>query len=94
MVEQAQRLNPDIAFRVGDMLALPLEDRSLAGIVALYAIVNIPENLLPTVFGEMWRVLEPEGRLLVSFHMGDEVIRPDQLLDSRFRWISFCFNHR
>lgn len=80
MVEQAQMLNPGIAFRVGDMLDLPLEDLSLAGIVALYAIVNVPTDLLPTIFREMWRVLQPEGRLLLSFHIGDEVMHPDQFL--------------
>lgn len=80
MVEQAQRLNPGIAFRVGDMLDLPFEDGSLAGIVALYAIVNIPADRLITVFREMRRVLQPEGRLLLSFHIGDEVLHPDELL--------------
>jgi SAM-dependent methyltransferase len=80
MVEQARQLNPDILFCVGNMLALHLQDGSLAGIVAFYAIVNIPEKLLPTVFGEMWRVLQPQGRLLLSFHIGEEVVHPDELL--------------
>jgi SAM-dependent methyltransferase len=80
MVEQARQLNPDILFSVGNMLALDLQDRSLAGIVAFYAIVNIPENRLPIVFAEMWRVLQPGGRLLLSFHIGDEIVHPDELL--------------
>jgi SAM-dependent methyltransferase len=91
MVEEAQRLNPDLLFRVGNMLALPFEDRSLAGIVAFYAIVNIPSDLLPTVFREMWRVLQPEGRLLLSFHIGDEVIRPDQFLGQPMSMDFFLF---
>jgi len=80
MVGQARQRNPDISFQVGNMMALDLGDASLAGIVAFYAIVNIAENLLPTVFGEMWRVLKPKGRLLLSFHIGDEIVRPDELL--------------
>ena len=36
MVEQAQRFNPNISFQIGDMLALHLQDRSLAGMVAFY----------------------------------------------------------
>jgi len=42
MVEQARHLNPDISFREGNMMALDIPDRTLAGIAAFYAIVNIP----------------------------------------------------
>jgi ubiquinone/menaquinone biosynthesis C-methylase UbiE len=91
MVEQAQRLNLDISFYVGDMLALPLQDGSLAGIVAFYAIVNIQRDLVPTVFREMWRVLQPEGRLLLSFHIGDEVIHPEEFLGQPISMDFFLF---
>lgn len=60
MVEQAQMLNPGIESRVGDMLDLPLEDRSLAGIVALYVIVNVPTGLLPTFFAKCGGCSSPE----------------------------------
>src|ERR1700747_3391532 len=50
MVEQARRLTPDISFREGNMMALDLPDAALAGIAAFYAIVNIPEESLPSVF--------------------------------------------
>ena len=80
MVEQARQLNPDITFQVGNMMNLDLRDASLGGIVAFYAIVSISEKLLPTVFGEMWRVLKPRGRLLLSFHIRDETVRPGELL--------------
>jgi SAM-dependent methyltransferase len=76
MVEQARSLNPDIDFRVGDMLALPLADGCLAGIAAFYSIVNLPPESLPAVFAEMHRALQPGGLLLLAFHAGDEVIRP------------------
>ena len=80
MIEQARQLSPDISFQVGDMAALGLEDETLAGIVAFYAIVNIPRGSLPTVFQEMARVLRPGGLLLLSFHVGDEVVHPEELL--------------
>jgi ubiquinone/menaquinone biosynthesis C-methylase UbiE len=79
MMEQARRLNPDISFRVGNMLALGLEDRTLAGITAFYAIVNIPKESLLSVFREMERVLEPGGLLLLAFHTGDEVLKEQEL---------------
>ena len=91
MVEQARELHPDIKFQVGNMMALDLRDESLAGIVAFYAIVNIPEDLLPTVFGEMWRVLQLGGRLLLSFHIGDEVVQPEELLGQPISMDFFFF---
>ena len=39
MLEQARRLTPDISFREGNMMALDIPDRTLAGIAAFYAIV-------------------------------------------------------
>jgi ubiquinone/menaquinone biosynthesis C-methylase UbiE len=79
MLEQARQFNPDISFREGNMLALDLPDGTLAGIAAFYAIVNIPQDSLPSVFGEMRRVLQPGGMLLLAFHSGDEILHEDEL---------------
>jgi SAM-dependent methyltransferase len=79
MVAVARRLNPDIAFREGDMLRLDLPDGALAGIAAFYAIVNIPPGLLSGVFREMTRVLRPGGLLLLAFHAGRETLREREL---------------
>ena len=61
------------------MLALDLADGTLAGIAAFYAIVNIPQASLPTVFQEMKRVLEPGGLLLLAFHVGAEAMHEEEL---------------
>jgi ubiquinone/menaquinone biosynthesis C-methylase UbiE len=90
MIAQARQLSPDIEFREGNMLALDLPDNSLAGISAFYAIVNIPTESLPLAFAEMHRVLQPGGLLLLAFHIGDEVIRPEELWGNR---ISMAFYH-
>ena len=61
------------------MTSLHLPDGALAGIAAFYAIVNIPKESLPVVFGEMHRVLQPGGLLLLAFHSGDEILHPAEL---------------
>lgn len=78
MLGEARRLNPDITFRQGDMLALDLPDASLAGITAFYAIVNLPTESLPQVFREMARVLKFGGLLLLAHHIGDETLHRDE----------------
>jgi SAM-dependent methyltransferase len=79
MVAEARRLNPGIDFRAGDMLAFDVHPDSLAGIVAFYAIVNFPHERLGTAFSQMWRALESDGLLLIAFHVGDGLVRPDEL---------------
>ncbi len=79
MIEQARQLNPGISFREGNMLALDLPDNTLAGIAAFYAIVNLPKEALPIAFREMLRVLQPDGLLLLAFHIGEESLHPEEL---------------
>lgn len=81
MLAEARRLNSDISFRQGNMLALDLADASLAGIAAFYAIVHLPQEALPQAFREMARVLKPGGLLLLAFHIGDETLHRDEWMD-------------
>jgi SAM-dependent methyltransferase len=80
MVVQASRLNPDIQFEQGTMLAIPRPDCSLGGIAAFYSIIHIPRPRLAEAFGEMSRVLPPMGSLLVAFHLGPEDRHVEELL--------------
>jgi SAM-dependent methyltransferase len=79
MVAEARRLNPELDFREGNMLALDLPPGSLAGIVAFYAIVNLPPEHVRLAFDEMVRALEPDGLVLIAFHVGGEIVHPDEL---------------
>jgi SAM-dependent methyltransferase len=81
MLDEARRLNPGIDFQIGNMLALDLADDALAGITAFYAVVNLPPSTLPTAFGEMLRVLQPGGLLLLASHIGEEVRHVTTFLD-------------
>lgn len=78
MVAQAQRLNPQIHFHQGDMLALRDADNSWGGIAAFYCIIHIPEDRIVAALREMKRVLKPGGMLLLSFHIGDAVEHLDE----------------
>jgi SAM-dependent methyltransferase len=73
MVVRARRLNPGINFEQGDMLALDVEDEAWAGIAAFYSIIHIPRGDVVRALRELRRVLRPGGRLLLTFHIGDEV---------------------
>ena len=91
MLQQARKLNPDIPFREGNMMSLDLADGTLAGIAAFYAIVNIPTRSLALVFQEFQRVLRPDGLLLLAFHMGDEIIREEELWGQKISMDFFLF---
>lgn len=78
MIDQARQLCPGIEFKTGNMLSLKLETESLAGIVAFYSIIHVPRDEVVTALSEMKRVLEPGGRLLLAFHIGDEILHLDE----------------
>lgn len=78
MVAEAQRLNPEIHFHQGDMLALPDADNSCGGIAAFYCIIHLPREKIVDALREMKRVLKPGGVLLITFHIGDEIKHLDE----------------
>jgi SAM-dependent methyltransferase len=80
LVAEARARHRGIDFVVGDMLALPIRDGTLAGIVGFYAIVHFSQDELRTAFAEMNRVLEDGGRLLLAFHAGARPVHVDELL--------------
>lgn len=81
MIQEARLLFNGIEFEVGDMLDLSLTDGMLLGIVAFYSIVNLPQNKLKQAFCEMYRVLDMDGKLLISFHVGNEEMYTNRFLD-------------
>jgi SAM-dependent methyltransferase len=90
MVAKARELNPGLTFRTGDLRALPFGDGELAGIAAFYSIIHIPRVQVVAALRELARVLRPGGRLLLAFHVGDEVRRVDELWGEPLR-LDFVF---
>jgi SAM-dependent methyltransferase len=81
MVNQAKRLNPEIHFQQGNMLALiEIPDNTFGGIAAFYSIIHIPRPSVVDALRELKRVLRPSGALLVTFHIGDEIVHRDEFL--------------
>ncbi|MGH9872203.1 MAG: class I SAM-dependent methyltransferase [Pyrinomonadaceae bacterium] len=78
MVRVAARLNPDIPFSQGDMLALHFPDASLAAIVLFYSIIHIQREALTRALQEMRRVLTPGGKLFLVFHGGEGELHRDE----------------
>jgi SAM-dependent methyltransferase/ribosomal protein S18 acetylase RimI-like enzyme len=83
MVQTARRLNPGLKFEEGDMRSLKMADNALAGIVAFYSIIHLRRTDVVAVLEEMKRVLRPGGQLLLSFHIGNNVLHLDELLGVR-----------
>jgi SAM-dependent methyltransferase len=90
MAATAQRLSPDIPFSQGDMRALGFPDHSWGGIAAFYSIIHIPRPQVVAVLNELRRVLKPGGVLLLTFHIGDEVIHLDEWWGRRVS-VDFAF---
>ncbi len=79
MIAEAAASQPTLAFRVGDMCALPDAPGAYAGIVAFYAIVHLRTAELVEPFREWHRVLVPGGLLAIAFHVGAETVHVDEL---------------
>lgn len=71
MIEVARRDHPGLRFEVGSMTDLDLADASMAGLVAWYSLIHVPDDRIRSVFGHLRRVLRPGAPVLVAFHVGD-----------------------
>jgi ubiquinone/menaquinone biosynthesis C-methylase UbiE len=83
ILEQARTLHPDLNFRKGNILDLEFAADSIAGIVAFYAMVHFTEEQVETAFREVFRVLQPGGIFLFTYHIGEETIHIDEFLGKK-----------
>jgi len=80
MIAQARLRHPGVEFAVGDVLRLEARDGAFAGLTAFYSIVHLTRIELPLAFAEARRVLAPGGGLLLAWHVGDDILRPQDFL--------------
>jgi SAM-dependent methyltransferase len=78
MIAIARGDYPHLRFEVGSMTDLDLADDAVAGIVAFWSVIHVPDDAVPGVFEEFRRVLQPHGLALVGFHVGDETQHTSQ----------------
>ncbi|HRG37723.1 MAG TPA: class I SAM-dependent methyltransferase [Bacteroidia bacterium] len=81
MIDTAKQLNPQLQFETNDLLQLSYADKSFDAAIAFYAIVHFTIDELKIAFQEIKRVLSEKGEFLFSFHVGNERIHLDTLLD-------------
>ncbi|CAL9390353.1 2-methoxy-6-polyprenyl-1,4-benzoquinol methylase, mitochondrial [Streptomyces sp. enrichment culture] len=72
MIKVARREHPDLRFELGSMADFDLGDGSMAGLVAWYSLIHLPDNEISSVLTHFQRVLRPGGPLLLGFHVGDK----------------------
>lgn len=81
MVRVAAAANPGIGFSQGDMLELnAIANNSYAGIAAFYSIIHVPRPAVVKALAELLRVLKPNGVLLITHHIGNDIVHRDEFL--------------
>ena len=80
-VEEAQKLHPQIEFRQGNMLHLDFAENTFAGATAFYCLIHIPHAQVVDALKEIKRVLKPGGVLLLTFHIGSEIVHVDEFFE-------------
>jgi ubiquinone/menaquinone biosynthesis C-methylase UbiE len=79
-LEQAKKIHPEIHFQKGNMLALEFDDNSIAAVVSFYTIVHFTKEQADSAFREIFRVLQPGGIFLLTYHIGEETIHLEEFL--------------
>jgi ubiquinone/menaquinone biosynthesis C-methylase UbiE len=80
ILEQAKANHPGIGLLKGSILELGFKSNSIAGAVAFYAIVHFSPEQVGMAFREIFRVLQPGGLFLCTFHIGQQNIHLNEFL--------------
>lgn len=85
-VAAARARYPEVSFERADLAAIPLEDRSIGGILAWYSIIHTPPADLPAILDEFARVLTPGGSVLIGFFDGEPGEAFDHAVHTAYYW--------
>ncbi|MFC1505252.1 class I SAM-dependent methyltransferase [Thermodesulfobacteriota bacterium] len=92
ILKQARTIHPEIHFRKGNILDLEFDDAAIGGVVSFYAIVHFTESQVEKTFRETFRVLQPGGLFLFTYHIGHDTIRVDEFLGKKIDIDFMLFN--
>jgi SAM-dependent methyltransferase len=70
MIDQARQAHPELKFEIASMTELPLAEDSVAGLVAWWSLIHIPDEQIQLVLNNFRRAVRPGAPLLVGFHVG------------------------
>ncbi|MDQ3787850.1 MAG: class I SAM-dependent methyltransferase [Actinomycetota bacterium] len=71
MIEVARRDHPGVRFEVGSMTDLPLADASVAGLLAWWSLIHVPDDEVPVALAHFRRAVRPGGVVMLGFHEGN-----------------------
>lgn len=79
-IELATSINPEMKFIRNDMADLEFESNYFDGIVSYYSIIHTPKRFVSILFDEFYRILKPNGYLLLAVKIGTEEGIQSQLI--------------
>lgn len=88
MLSVARRRLAEPLLACADLLHLPFRSASFDAVVCWFSVHNLPRDLLPSLLGDVRRVLSSGGRVLLGTHEGTAT---DQFTDEFGE--SFCFTY-
>ncbi|MFQ6170640.1 methyltransferase domain-containing protein [Oryzobacter sp. R7] len=71
MLAMARRDHPDLDVREASLLALPVGDAAVDGVLLWYSLIHLTDDELPAALAEAFRVVRPGGYVLTAFQVGD-----------------------
>lgn len=76
MIREAQAAHPALRFAQGDFRRLAPPPGGFAGLLAMYALIHLPEGALPAALAVCRASLAPGGEFLAAVHLGAGVLHP------------------
>ncbi|WP_313409369.1 class I SAM-dependent methyltransferase [Aeromicrobium sp.] len=85
-IDHARKAHAGIEFELGSITELPLPDASVSGALCWYSLIHFAPEAIDGALTEIRRVLEPGGRLVVGFFVGDALEPFEHQVVTAYRW--------